>query len=126
MNSGCSGIVTLSSEPVDHWEKTEVTLTCSYIGQYSGTFRWSLNNTLYGEKSSSAANCRVETWLANNTKYLYSCSNDTVHSVTIKNITQDMHGDTWRCEFNPGAYTYKSEKVQIYVKGMFVLTQCSL
>lgn len=110
--------VTLYSESVDQWENTDITLTCTYNGPYSGSFTWNLTSSQQ-YSAYVESNCIVRAkWLANPTEYSYICTNDKVHSVTLKNITQTRHGETWQCGYNPGEFLTMSNAVQIFVQGI--------
>jgi hypothetical protein len=98
-----------------------VTITCAYNGSEAGTFKWSLGDSsvtkiLYVYASDVSEECTAfSEWFI----YSYSCKNKTVHSLTIKNITHQMHQDTCVCEYDTGVISYKSELLQILVKGKF-------
>lgn len=112
--------VTLSSQSLDQWENTDVTLTCSYIGTFPGLFIWFLKSS--SEELSTAVynNCSsIRPWLSNTTVYSLICINATVQTVTLKSITQQRHGETWRCGFNPGQWLLNSSTLQIFVKGNY-------
>lgn len=114
---GCQGSDTTVLMPlsVETAENTNVTLTCSYNGQFSGDFEWYLNTPNSQHFKVNVANCTAPLGWLQNSNYLYICTNSTTHSVTIKSITQQRHGETWQCGFSPGASKFYSNIVRILV-----------